>query len=603
MRFLPIILCLIAIAGHSLAVQQSQTSNEPARGDQVLLAIRQDALSTVNQVIDEISEVEDLRSRVVLAERIVQLLAKARPDRCRKMLSVIFDEAITLKANPKEKVPPDLDSIISRTIQAAAVIDLELAHRFIEVLAKSEQTDFEAKQDHSSAARLYLRIATDVIRENPQLAVNIASRSLVFGVTSETLTFLVLLRKRDAVLANRFLLTATQRSKDRGAKDVNELFLLYSYVFVRPNPPVVSAQGLGSLSIPNLPELTKDHSVDVTLAAQYLKIVAEILLDRNRYATGNVSTLIRGAEGDFFLLTLVEPMAQSYLSTVAPAISAQRSIVLNYLAVDRREAAFSAVERWNQTPKDLSSISGANDRSLEYLVKRAENASDSKRRNQLYFRAALAAVELKEYETAFDLVEKISVDADKAKHFLRFDIALHHLRNRRPFEAEKLARLDDVLERRAYILTLIADQLVVEQAADIPRAIQYLEEAQRIASTLNNKEKLAVLIGTGSVYARFDTVRASEILRDAIKASNKSPDFVGESSIPNVLEVDGFFFDYSIYDNGFTIFDLIERMASTSYYATLQELRSLKNRLFRLRAVIALCTAVSAGKPFSYAVD
>jgi hypothetical protein len=560
-----------------------------------MLAIREDALSTVDQLIAEIGEVEDLQSRVVLAEKIVQLLAKARPDRCRKMLNAIFDEAIALRAKSKEKsAPPNLDSSISQIIQAAAVLDLELAIKFIDASTTSKQTGSEAKHDVSTAASLYLRIATDLIPQNPALAVNIASRSLAFGISSETLTFLASLRKRDAALANRFLLSATQHSADHGARDINELLLLYSYVFAQPNPPVVLAKGLGSLSIPGFQELTRDQRVNVELAAQYLKIIVDVLVDPNRYATGNLSTLIRGAEGDFFVLTLLEPVARNYLPRVAPAISLQRNVLLNYLEADRREAAVNAAERWNETPKDLSPNSGTNDSSLDYLVKKADNASDVKKKNQLYFRAALMAVELKEYETAFNLVEKISVDADKARQFLRFDIALHHLRNRRPFEAEKFARLDDVLERRAFILTLIADYLVTEQIKETARAIQYLEEVEQIASKLvSNKEKLAVVIGVGSVYARFDTVRGSEVLREAIKISNKLPDFDGESTISNVLDLGGFFFDYSIYDNGFTVFDIIERLAPTSYYATLQELRSVKNRLFRLRAIVALCTAVA----------
>ncbi|HXQ36031.1 MAG TPA: hypothetical protein VN843_18590, partial [Anaerolineales bacterium] len=332
-------------------MRQSQRSKEPKQGDELLLAIRRDALSTLNQVIDEMGEVEDLRSRVALAEKIVPLLAKDQPDRCRKMLNSIFNEAIASKANPKEKsILPDLDSIISRTIQAAAVIDLQFAHSLIESLPNSRQTEPQTKQDASTGATLYLRIATDLIQENPPLAINIASRSLAFGITSETLTFLALLRKRDTGLANRFLLTATQSCKDRGAKDVNELLLLYSYVFSRPNPPVVLSRGLGSLSIPGFSELTKAVSVDGTLAAQYLKAVSEILLDPNRYGAGNVSTLIRGVEGDFLLIAVVEPMARSYLSIAASAISSQRNVLLNHLEADRREAAFSAAERWNETP-------------------------------------------------------------------------------------------------------------------------------------------------------------------------------------------------------------------------------------------------------------
>ena len=604
MRFLTIVLCLVVLAAPSPSLQGAQRTKQSPRADQVLLAIRQDALSTVEQVIDEVGEVKDLSARVALAEKIVRILAKARPDRCRKMLKALFDEALGLRTNPKEKsVTPDLDSIISRTIQAAAVVDLELAQRFIDSLANLKQPNPDASKDASTAAGLYLKIATDLIRENPQLAVSIASRSLVSGITSDTLSFLALLRKQDAVLANRFLLTAIQRSTAHGAKDVNELLLLYSYVFVRPNPPVVLSHGLGTLNIPGFPELTNEHGVDARLAAQYLKDVGEVLLDPNRYATENLYTLIRGAEGDFFLLTILEPMAQSYLPAISTAISSQRNSLLNYLEAGRREAAFSAAERWNETPKDLSPLSGSNGSSLEYLVKRAEDAPDVKRRNQLYFRAALVAVELKDYEMAFSLIEKISINVDKAKHFLRFEIALHHLRNHRPLDAEKLARLDDVVERRAYILTLIADYLVVEKSKETARAIPYLEEAQRLANSLDNKEKLAVLIGTGTVYARFDMVRASEVLRDAIKVSNKDPDFTGESSIQNVLEVSGFFYDYSIYGNGFTIFDLIERLAQTSYYATLQELRTVKNRPFRLRAIVALCSAVGVDKSPTSTLD
>ena len=108
----------------------------------------------------------------------------------------------------------------------------------------------------------------------------------------------------------------------------------------------------------------------------------------------------------------------------------------------------------------------------------------------------------------------------------------------------------------------------------------------------DEKEKLSVLIGAGTVYARLDTVRASEILQQIIKQANKVQDFVGHSSVANVLEIGGFYFDYSIYSNGLTMLDHIKRLASVSYYATLQDIRSLKNRTLRLDAIIALCSAV-----------
>jgi hypothetical protein len=135
--------------------------------------------------------------------------------------------------------------------------------------------------------------------------------------------------------------------------------------------------------------------------------------------------------------------------------------------------------------------------------------------------------------------------------------------------------------------------LTQERNKNTSRALQYLEEVQQLAGRLaDEKEKLSVLIGAGNVYARLDTVRASETLQQIIKQTNRVEGFLGDSSIANVLEIGGFYFDYSIYSNGLTIFDLIKRLAAVSYYGTLQDIRSVKNRILRLQAVIALCSAV-----------
>ena len=83
--------------------------------------------------------------------------------------------------------------------------------------------------------------------------------------------------------------------------------------------------------------------------------------------------------------------------------------------------------------------------------------------------------------------------------------------------------------------------------------------------------------------------------QQTIKVANKVKDFAGETSISNVLEIGGFYFDYSIYSDGLTLFDLIKRLTSGSYYSTLQDIRLLKNRTLRLRATVALCSAVISG--------
>ena len=103
-----------------LESQRAATSQDAA-----LVAIRQDAFSTANRLIDELDEIEDLYARVAVAEKIVGLLYNVRPDRCRKMLNSIFDDAVAHKAQRlKSTSTSNPDSLIGWIIGAAARVDL-----------------------------------------------------------------------------------------------------------------------------------------------------------------------------------------------------------------------------------------------------------------------------------------------------------------------------------------------------------------------------------------------------------------------------------------------------------------------------------------------
>lgn len=565
-----------------------QMPKDQARSDAVLRAIRQDALSTADQVIDQIKEVQDLRSRVALAEKLVRILAKSRPERLRKLLDTLFDDAIALKTDTTKtnSASSELDAIVGRIIQSAALIDVELARSYVETLSSLKAVDRAARSD-TSASTLYLRIASELIRSNPSLAVELATRSLANGISPDTLLFLASLRKVDIPSANRFFVAALRSCQIRGARDVNELLLLYAYVFSPLRVPTVVPQGIALLNIAGYLDLVQNYPVDAVLAQQYLESVSHILSNPLRYNAGNIETLTLGVEGDFYVLNIIEPWVATYQPMKAAAIAERRNLVASYMRSSQREAAFSAADLWKNSTK----YSGAKETTEEYLINKAEAATDPKRKDQLYFRAALAVVRLKKYETAFDIVQRISADYnDKAKQFLRFEIALQKIKDHQFSDAEKLARMDNLLARRAYIFILIADGLIQE---DSSRALQYLDEVQHLVERLSDeKEKLSVLIGAASVYARFDTVRASEILQQIIQHANKVQDFVGDSTISNVLEIGGFYFDYSIFSDELNVFDLVKRLAAGSYYATLHDIRLLSNASLRLHAILALCSAV-----------
>ena len=112
MRYSVVLLLLISFEVLSQPASRQVPKNQ-AGSDAVSLAIRQDALSTADQVIDQVIEIKDLRSRVALAEKLVRILAKSRPERLRKLLNTLFDDAIALKTDfaKTNPAPSDLDSL------------------------------------------------------------------------------------------------------------------------------------------------------------------------------------------------------------------------------------------------------------------------------------------------------------------------------------------------------------------------------------------------------------------------------------------------------------------------------------------------------------
>ena len=94
----------------------------------------------LDSVIDELREVDDINARISLAETIVTLLAKSRPERCRGMLDSLFDEALQSRRDEASKaVESNTDAMLDRIIKIAARLDTRLAQSFVERSLKEER--------------------------------------------------------------------------------------------------------------------------------------------------------------------------------------------------------------------------------------------------------------------------------------------------------------------------------------------------------------------------------------------------------------------------------------------------------------------------------
>ncbi|HYR77513.1 MAG TPA: hypothetical protein VEM96_16985 [Pyrinomonadaceae bacterium] len=564
--------------------------------------IRQSALTTLDTAIDELPGIDNLNLRIELTQALVKLLRKCHPERCRKALDLLFVKAIEFKdkGSTDEIRRTDPDSAIRKIIEIAAVLDRNLAQSYIkayteEIELKAEEAS-HSRQNNGQLAAIYLRIAVQLVEKDPSLATATATRSLAIRIIPDTLTFLGILRKKDPQLASNFFLAALQAAEGRSGEDVNELLLLYSYVFSPVRVPVVSPRGIGVYSIPGYTEEVQDYAVNPWLAKQYLEVTSKLLMNPDRYLPENLESLTAGVIGDFYFLSIIEPSAAAYVPNLAQAILEHRTILANYLESNQRSGAIAAVERWNNIPKEANLTGSANESTVDYLISKADQASDSKSRDMLYFRAALVALDDKKYERALQLIGKLSSDVpEQARQLIKFGMAARKTQDGQIDEAEELARHDDSLVRRCYIFTLIADSLLTAKSKDISRAAQLLDEVQQLAEKLKSpREKLSVLVGAAAVTSRLDMGRAFALFRETIKSANKVDDFTGDVSIPQSANIGGYLFDFSIYDKEFGFFELVRRLGTNDFYQTLGDAREIQNRALRLHSIITVCaTALS----------
>ena len=583
-----------------LFAQSPPKPGKPRATDKHAL-VRQNAILVLDSVIDELREVDDIQARISLAETIVTLMAKSKPERCRGMLDSLFNEALQLRRDEASKgVESNTDAMLDRIIKIAAQLDARLARSFVErSLTEERDADTNTKpsatdQTRVRAAAVYLKLATELVDRDRALALSMARKSLGIAVVSESLVFLGTLRSRSQAQADSFFLDALDSVKVRRGRDVNELLLLYAYVFSPTRVPIVSSRGIGILNIPGYRDIAKDYPINIRLAGPYLRISTQLLLDNQRYYPGNIERLEGGVVGDFCLITLIQPMASQYDPTLTESLSTQQHVLEGYVHPEARTDLSSTVERWRSAPAGIETGGPGSATTVEYLLDRAEKVSDPDRRDQLYYRAAIVAAKQKGSEAAFQIIEKMSDQSRvEAKQMLAFDIATNAARNHRLEEAEQLARRDTDLMRRSYIFTLIANSLLDDQDRDPVRAMEFLNEVERSVGSLEtDQERVAVLIGAAAVASRLDASRAAGFLRAAISSANKVDDFTGDTRIPRGLRLGGFLFAYTMYDSEFTLAEAVTSLGAKDFNQTHADIRGFKNRLARLQATVALCKSV-----------
>ena len=588
------------IVGFTLISALYLYGQKPVTENRNASPLRENAIILLDSTIDELKSVEDIETRVTFATEIVRLFGEAKPARCRQMLDTIFDDLMTLKNTKPSKASSQRqspDALLRKLIQAAASFDRKLARDYINKYTtetpaqKGEPTP--PAQSLSQQAELNMLLALQLIETDPALSMRVAQTVVQSAVPERTLEFLATLRKKDAALANAFFATALQSVIARRGTDVNELLLLYSYVFSPRRVLGLNPQGIVQRQIPGYQQVAQDYPVDPQLAQPFLQASAQLLLADPQYRQGDLSSG-SGAAADLYFINVIKPQVAVYAPKLLGPLAEQADVLVGHLQSEQYSRLQSDVERLGkaQTGTGADSTSGASD--VESLLSRADAMSPSPKRDYVYYTAALAAIRKQQYDAALDIVEHVSAESRaKIKEFIGFSIAQQYVSDRQFDKAEQYAEHDDDLTRRAYLFALTANALLDDDSKDSARVTRLLNEVERLASKLDApREKISVLLRVAEIYSRFDVPRASEVLRVACKAANGSEGFTGNGKVTRQLEVGDFSFFYEMFNDNASLSATLSRLAFSDFYGTLATLRELQNRTFRLRAVISLCGGV-----------
>jgi hypothetical protein len=330
---------------------------------------RQIAVSTLENSLDESRKIEDLSTRVTITEKIVRLIKDSSTENCKRAVDRLYESIIDAKKLSENN---NFESQLSGVIKIAAIIDKKFAEKYIEKYnfeIKSENKQNKSEKDTYSQALIYLAIATQLLETNPNLSVDVAENSTKIGIFNETLGYLVKLKEKDTTLSDTFANKALTNVKNRNAKDINEVFIIYAFIFNKSNVPFVNSNNLSYIPT----RYFKSQSVvNPSLAKNFIQITVQLLSNQARTTLGSASQAKHGALGDYFFVKIIEPLSQQYNSELQSSIANLQSVLYNFLDQEKRSSINSSIDSWNTS----ANTNPATKKGKDYWLERAENTEN-----------------------------------------------------------------------------------------------------------------------------------------------------------------------------------------------------------------------------------
>ena len=648
--FLSIILCFSLLLPTVQATQQKQATppkpkpsvdaekkepekkelekKEPEKKDEKaaeaeLSPLQQRGLGLARQVGDDAVGLEDKRGVARVQVAAADLLWARDEEVGRKFFQRAFDAAC---AYYRESKDDNIDHVGSRAtvarqdvrlevIRAASSHDAAFARELTNKYVEEKQREYQEKRNQSGTATptdnpMFGRIdasaddliqtASSLLGTDLKMAVELTQRALALGVTQSMPGFLAQLAGRNRAAADQVYLFGLDRLLANSSATAGQLLLLGAYPFGEGQVLVSdgnNTQGLG-FGAP------KNFQIDLAIVNRFLTTAMTVMARTVEMNPAEVPDKALRAKLALFTGRVLEPKVTQYKpemmepwreleGQLAAATDPQASNYINQVA---QQAGQNQNSNGPLNPRGSGGPSlDSNDR-IKSLLDQAQQTSDFNRRDSLYYSAASIAVSSGEVARALGIVDRISnLDFRRqVRDFILFDAAQRAAQEKQLDEARKYALDVSATDQRAYLLASIARVALAQK--DRQRAVELLEEAaQKAIAADNTANKMRALLSITHLYASFDSIRAFEIMTEAVRAANKVPHYgVDDARLVRVLESPGSNGSTSVNsstDDGFDLGKTLKRLASTDFDRALLLAQSLDSKTLKLAAMVAVASA------------
>ena len=581
-----ILLLILGIISFPLVAQQRSTSTN----EKDIKRQRQQAraIALIEQVGSEAELWDDKRSAVEALANAADLLWDRNPSRSSKWLKKAWDlvgQVTESEQNPaiKEFVrQSDKAQLKAIVLRVAHSHDPNLADKLVQQIAEEQpeqKKERGAFDDRTSRSEQLLWLARQALETNPQLAFNLAQRSLTDGISFTLQNLMTGLRKKDVGLANQLFDLALARFSS-GTPDPSEAEVLAGYMFLPGINYSSNAAGVVMMSMDSAfrgeppasksePERARRFLLTAYQTFFTRPLPLETQEDRQRaqkiWVFGNRNLGRYDSVAPEFSVPL-----KSYLTQLESKLFPEgRGDPFGTNRKASGEPAKSDKERYESR--------------IAALEERAEKTVDPAARNLAWVEVALA-VDVEDYPRAKSYAEKISDDTLKADaiSFVLFRSALAQVRKKDFDKATELAPQIANLPRRAVVKIAIAQGLNDDQQqarfellTDVERELRQEEPSANVAK---------ILLGRVALVATLDRNQGLVALEQSLQAMNKLDHFDLKNTAAPRLGIKGSWRSENLADIprvGFSFRSAVEPLIATEFDNLVNLTDTLKVREFR----------------------